>query len=613
MANGYMGKMLWVNLTSRKIEEEALDERLLRGYIGGYGLGARIIYSRQKAKVDALGPDNTLGFVTGPFTGTQALGGSRYVVVGKSPLTGTWGDANSGGYFGPALKFSGYDAVFFTGISQEPVYLFIDNGRASLRSAAHLWGKDSYETEDILKKELGNDVEISCIGPSGESRSLIAAVINQKGRAAGRSGLGALMGSKKLKAVVVRGDMKVPVFDEGTLNNLRLKYIPLLGGAAGIWRQFGTPGFMVACTTGGIAPVKNWSGIGVIDFPGVDKLSGEAVVSQQEKKYGCYRCVIACGGHMKKGTGEYDYISGIHKPEYETLGMFGPNCLNDNLESIIKANDICNRYGLDTISAGACIAFAIECYENGILSDEDTRGDKLTWGNHRAMISLLEKIARREGLGNILADGVKRASEKIGKGSDRFAMHIQGQEYPARDPKSSYPLASGYLMDATPGRHTRDGDHIPPGLPLPDYDPNAWSGRGEVQRICTNYKHVVDSAGCCMFLSDSYPNAWVLVEFLNSITGWNFSMEDVINAGERIANIRHLFNIREGFNPLKYTVPDRIAGRPPFKEGPLAGVTLDEKAIAREYCEAMGWDLNTAVPDKKRLIKIGMEDIANSL
>ena len=427
MANGYMGKMLFVDLSTGKIEEEALDEKLCRDFLGGYGIGARIIYSRQKAGVDPLGPDNIFGFTTGPLTGTPAPFGSRYTVVGKSPLTGTWGDANSGGFFGPHLKFAGYDAVFFKGISEKPVYLFIDNGKAELRDATHLWGKDSNETEDILRDELGKKVEVACIGQAGEKLSLISCVMNNKGRAAARSGLGAVMGSKRLKAVAVLGNMEVPLADKKKVGDLRKEYQKAFDGMMyEMMKNYGTCGGTAQSAQVGDSPVKNWSGAGIVDFPNASAVSDDAIIGLQRKRYACYRCSVGCGGLMKAGK-EYDYEEGAHKPEYETLAAFGSMLLNDNAESIIMANDICSRYGLDTISAGATIAFAMECYDNGLITKADTDGIELTWGNHRAIIAMTEKLAKREGFGDVLADGTKVAAERIGKGSDKYAMHAGGR------------------------------------------------------------------------------------------------------------------------------------------------------------------------------------------
>jgi aldehyde:ferredoxin oxidoreductase len=610
MSNGYMGKVLWADLSKQTLWDEPLEEKLCRQYIGGHGLGAKILFDRQKAGVAPLGPDNILGFLTGTLTGTQALSASRYMVVGKSPLTDTWGDANSGGDFGPFLKFSGYDAVFIQGIADRPVYIFIDNGKAQIRDASHLWGKDTYETEDILKNELGQDVEVACIGQSGEKLSLIAAIINNKGRAAGRSGLGALMGSKKLKAVAVKGSLKPPLYDEAKISEMRKQYAAELGGPVAVLRSFGTPGILARCAASGDSPIKNWAGAVTVDFPQFEKIAANAVLERQEKRYGCYRCVVGCGGHMKAGTGEYQYAAGSHKPEYETLAMFGTNMLNDNLESIMMANDICNRYGLDSISAGGTIAYAMECYEKGLLTQKDTDGIDLTWGNHRSMIALLDKLARREGFGHILADGVKKAAERIGKGSEQYAMHIQGEEYAAHDPRRSYPFAVTYRLDPTPGRHTRDSNMGLAGLEKPPFDPNSFSGRAPAQKIGILYFHVADSAGCCHFVLGATGKAEVAINFINAATGWGMDMAEVLKTGERIANIRHCFNLREGLNVLEFKSPDRMVGKPPLTVGPTAGKTVDEEMIAREYCQAMDWDTKTARPSRQKLAELDMEDVS---
>lgn len=606
-----MGKMLWVDLTHRNLQEEALDEKLCRDFIGGYGLGARLLFSRMKPGADPMGPDNVLGFVTGPLTGTPALGGSRYVVVTKSPLTGGWGDANSGGYFGPHLKFAGYDAVFFTGISAKPVLLVIDSGKAELRDAAYLWGKDAAEVDDVLRAEFGKESESCCIGPSGEKLALIAAVINNKGRAAGRSGVGAVMGSKRLKAIVVKGNARVPLADAALAGELRKKYLSALTGNATAMRQFGTPFLLMPCATKGDSPIKNWAGLQAVDFPTVENIDANHVIALQEKRYACYMCPLGCGGHMKAGT-EYKYAAGAHKPEYESLGMFGTNLLIDNLEAIIMANDICNRYGLDTISAGACLGFAMECYEKGILTKKDTDGIELTWGNHRAMVDMLEKLARREGFGNILADGVKVAAEKIGRGSEKFAMHIQGEEIPAHDPKFNLNWAVGYRLDPTPARHTQGMgvSHTGSGLPLPPFDPKSQYGRAPSHKIRHSYSHCIQAAGLCAPVAGSYPGAGTFVDFMNAVTGWGFTLDEFLKIGERITNIRQAFNVREGLNSSRFAVPDRITGIPPQKEGPLAGITLDFPAIAREYYTEMDWDPQTSKPNRKKLTELGMQDVA---
>ena len=502
------------------------------------------------------------------------------------------------------------------GIAPKPVYLFINNGKAELKDASHLWGKDTRQTEEMLKSELGKDVEVACIGPSGENLCLIAGVFNRT-RAAARSGLGAVMGAKKLKAVAVKGNMKVPLADEQKTKELRKKYTAELGGHIVWLKPFGTPFLVDIGVQSGDSPVKNWAGVGVVDFPGFPAIAKEALAPRIARKFACYQCPIGCGGVMKAGTGEYKYAAGSRRPEYETIAMFGTNCLNNNLESIIKANDICDRYGLDTISAAAAIAFAIECYERGLITKKDTDGLEMTWGNHKAIVAMTEKMAKREGFGAVLADGVKRAAQKIGKGAEQYAIHIGGQELPAHDPKHSFHYFTSYKMDPTPGRHfvgseLSDAPGHPAGL-LPRFDLKSFSGRGEARRIGSSFHQVVVCSGMCLFVYWAFPNVDPVVDFMRAVTGWDVTNEELLKTGERIANLRQAFNIREGLNPLEWKAPDRVVGKPPLKEGPLAGVTIDEDTMIKEYLTAMDWDLQTAKPSKRKLLELDLADVAQEL
>ncbi len=613
MGFGAMGKILWVDLSIGNFREEQFDEPTARRCLGGYGLGARILWDRQKAGVDPLGPDAILGFVTGILTGTDAVGGSRYTVVGKSPLTGGWGDANSGGSFGPRLKTAGYDAVFFTGRSERPVYLHIGGGSAELRWACPLWGKDTVETEDILRGQHGKDLEIACIGPAGEKLALIAAVINNKGRAAGRSGLGAVMGSKRLKAVAVQGDLPVPVAEPELMRELRKKHVASLTGHAEQLHATGTPGIYEMCCAIDDAPAKNWAGVAAVDLPTYASCGGEAVLAKQKRRFACWRCPIACGGHMHAGDGEYRYREGTHKPEYETLAMFDSNCLNDNLDSIIVANELCNRYGLDTISAGACIAFTMECYERGILTKEDTDGLEMTWGNHQALVAMTEKIGRREGFGDILADGLKRAAARVGRDADRYAMHIGGQEIAGHDPRGGWSFAIGYGCDPTPGRHNQGGGLHPPALGVPEVPPDQKTGRGPYHKASTNFMHAVSALGLCHFVAGAYPSADQLVEALHAVTGWqDLTKEELLVTGERITNMRQAFNIREGLQ-TPFLHPDRMRGVPPKTEGPRAGISFTHEEIYDQYLVEMDWDTKTGKPSKAKLLELGLDDVAQVL
>jgi len=611
MVNGYMGKLLFVDLASGTCKEEKPGEELCREFMGGYGIGARILYERMKPQVDPLGPDNMLGFLTGPLTGTPTMCSGRFVVVCKSPLTGTWGDANCGGDFGPYLKFSGFDGIFFSNVSPKPTYLYIENGKPELKDASHLWGKDCLETDDILKNAHGKETSVACIGPSGEQLSRLAAIINEKGRAAGRSGVGAVMGSKKLKAIAVKGNQKVPMADEAKAIQLRRKWIKQLKGMGETFSKYGTAGVTEASAMSGDSPVKNWTGASMIDFPNVKRISDDAVIAEQAKKYGCWQCPIRCGGHMKAKSGRAEVC---HKPEYETLCMAGTLCLNDDLESIIRFNDICNIYGIDTISVGVAVGFAIECYENGLLAKADT-GIELRWGDGKAIVALTEKIARREGIGALLADGVKHAAEKIGRGAEQYAVHAQGQELPAHDPRFIPALAVTYRMDGTPGRHTQGGRAWLMGVDFltdPREDKYDFTNTGDLQRKAVNMLHVVNSAGICLFAYASYPSQFI-PDFLTAVTGAEYTLDSCLNIGERIGTMRHLFNLREGLNPLKYFMNPRAVGKPPLKEGPLANVTIDDDTMIKDYLKAVDWDLTTTRPSAKKLRELGLSRLVKDI
>ncbi len=613
MARGYMGKILSVDLSQGTVVEEALDEKLCREYIGGYGMGAKLLYERMPGGADPLGPDNILGFLTGPLTGTPAIIGSRFVVVGKSPNTGTWGDANCGGFFGPHMKFAGVDGVLFSGISRAPVYLFVEDGKAELRDASDLWGMNVSDLEDLLKERHGEDVQIASIGTAGEKKSLTACIMNDKERAAGRSGLGAVMGSKRLKAIVVKGEMDVPMVDEERIKELRREYLRRRGGAYNDLHDFGTCGITSDSAQNGDSPVRNWGGSGLFDFPRArsDKIGGEANVALTEyRPYGCWYCPIRCGGKVRQDKGKFALTKndGVgHKPEYETLCMFGTNLLNDDLESIVKLNEICNDYGLDTISVGATVGYVIECYEAGLLTREQTDDLEMTWGNAESIVAMTYKIAEREGCGDLFADGIKVAWDKLDQVGTEYAVHVGGEEVPAHDPRYTPGLASTYLLDATPARHTQGGELLEPvNFELEERDKYAYSGSAENHWKLVNSMHVVNAAGLCMFGYLSYDFDCV-PDQLAAVTGWEFDMEEVLKTGMRIGTIRHAFNLRDGHNPLTRNVPGRLVGEPPLTEGNVKGVTVDYRTLNAEYLERCGWDVHTTIPSEQTLRDLGME------
>ena len=623
MPYGNVGRALWADLSSGKIWEQELPEELYREFVGGYGLAARLIYEWQRPGRDPLEPDSLLAFAAGPLVGSGAPGTSRFTVAGKSPLTGTWGDASAGGFFGPELKAAGYDAILVRGCAHRPVYLTVVDGKANLCDASHLWGLDSYQTEDAIHAEMGDQrVRIACIGPAGESRSLIACIMHDKGRAAGRSGLGAAMGAKRLKAIAVRGRGRLSVFDPNRVSALRSDFLARLkehpSHQARTLMTYGTAGNVASNLTQGAAAPRNWSLGGRESFPQVDLINGENVVKYQQRRYACHGCPVACGGVLAVAKGPYT-VAEVHKPEYETLAAFGTLCLNSNVESIIKATDLCNRAGIDTISAGTAVAFALECYENGIITREESDGLELTWGNHEAIVALTEKIARRQGLGAVLADGVRVAAEQIGRGSDRFAVHIHGQEPAFHDPKLCPSRGTSYVADPTPGRHTAGtaawvemGRYTSPhpGIQLPKVERYQYTGKGHIQAVWSNYKQIIEASGLCLSVNGMN---FLLDRFISAVSGWDFTIEELLVAGERIQQIRHCFNVREGLRPADFKLPDRLIGKPPLTVGPTAGVTIDIDSLVKEYYEAMAWDLETGLPARERLEKLGLEQLMNDL
>jgi aldehyde:ferredoxin oxidoreductase len=626
MVGGYMGRYLFVDLTRGEITEQKLDYSLARKFLGGYGLAAHLLYDKIPKGADPLGEGNVLGVLAGPLTGTSLPLVSRYTVAGKSPLTGLWGDANSRGFFGPLLKFSGYDGLFFFGRSPAPVYFLVGQGKAELHPAQDLWGQDTYATEDLLKARHGKKAEVSCIGPSGEKLSRIAGVITAKGKAAARSGLGALMGSKNLKAVVALGGMEVPVARPEALEALRLKYSKQIKdgyGFAPSYTTAGTPGYIEAGAGNGDSPVKNWYGVAVRDLGDISPYKYDNIARYIVKKGTCYKCVMGDWKHVMVENGPFALREPAHIPEYETASAFGSYCCNTNFESIIKCNDLCNRYGLDTISAGSAVAFAMSCFEKDIITEKDTDGIALTWGNSAAIVALVEKMGRREGIGELLADGVRSAAEKIGGGAEKYAIHVGGQELPAHDARFEPSMASIYLNDATPGRHGQASQYCVPPLLAElkkevDFSfsfgnkRDVYTGRAEAQRILSNLNHCVNSLGMCLW---GYLSTEVtfMPECYSAVTGWDVDLDELITTGERIGTMRLAFNIREGVSPAALKYPEIARGSPPLADGPTRGITVDLAKINEEYYKVMDWDPKTGKPSAQRLDSLGLGHLAKAM
>lgn len=600
---GVNGKILWVNLDDKSFSEEMIPEEIYRKYLGTNGLGAYILNREMKGGEDPLGPTNILGIVSGIFNSHSVPLGGRFEVVAKSPATNTWGDANCGGKFGPELKNSGFDGIFFRGISPDPVYLRISEGKYSLDKADEIWGKNAYETEDFLRK-IEPKGQALVIGVPGEKKMLIASIMNDYGRAAGRSGLGAVMGSKKLKGIVVRGTKKFEVYDRemlvSTMKEIQIAFNKNID-LARPWQQYGTTATTEPSHLNGDTPIKNWAGVGMRDFgeENASKISGEAIAKSKIRSYGCAQCTLACGGHVKMST-RYGYIDG-HRLEYEGTGSFGGLNMNSDLEAMAFCFEYCNREGLDIISAGAVIAFANECFEKGIITEKDV-GFPIGFRNADAMISLLKLIAKGEGLGQLLGQGAKKAAEFIGKGSMSFAMQVGGQDLPMHDPRLMPSLATTYIADPTPGRHTAGGIGFDEGgritlpfeypAPTEKIERYRYTGKGSLQALAAYGAQVLNSTGMCLFSQSVWPNSYPYGKLLKAIMGWDVTPQELMEIGKRIQVTRHLFNYRQGINVRNISPPARMIGLPPLEDGPTMGVTIDYKTMVGDYLEEVGIDEN---------------------
>ncbi len=610
MIGGYIGKMLFVDLTAGIVEDRELTAQLAQNFLGGYGLGAKILYEMMPAGTDPLGPDSVLGFIPGPAPGTKALFSSRYTIVHKSPVTGGWNDANSGGYFGPELKKAGYDAVFISGIADRPVYLWINDGQAEIRDASHLWSKDTKETWTALQEEIGDDrIRVVTIGPAGERKALISCPINDGHRAPGRGGGGAVMGSKKLKAIAVRGSREITVADPDRIIEINKAVRAMMRNspATPAWSAYGTGVGTAGSALSGDSPVKNWGGVGIIDFgeESANKLSAPTLDKHKTRKYNCHNCPLGCGAEYEVTTGRWP-LGPTERPEYETVAAFGSTLLCDEEDALLKANEICNRYGLDTISAGMTIAWAMECYDNGVLSREELDGINLTWGNGEAIVALLQKMADGEGCGAVLANGSAYAAKTWGKGSE-YLQTASGIELPMHDPRLGPGLARTYQYDPTPGRHVKGGIGLRQ-LGQPAEMKYNYQGTGEADLAATTFQEVLNCLGFCMFATIVGVSPSAFHDYAEAITGLPFTAEDSFNTGLRILNMRQAFNIREGITPADCTISDRAVGKPPLTAGPLAGVTVDNDQLGRNFFAAAGWDLETGKPSLESLQRLGYLD-----
>lgn len=618
---GYTGKILRVNLTDQTSNEEALPLETARDFIGGAGFGIKYLFDELGTDVDPLGPENKLIFASGPFSGTTVPCASRMAVTAKSPLTNTVGVALTGGHFPVELKFAGYDALIIEGKSEKPVYLWIKDGEIRFRNASTLWGTKTIDCQQIIKNELKEqNIRIACIGPAGENLSKLACIINEM-RAAGRKGLGAVMGSKNLKAIAIRGTGTVNIASSDKLKAASGRMKTAMKDSPILYPEFsktGTPSNVDNTCDLGIFPARNWTATG--EFTPVDQLGVEAIEDRYAGKEFCYGCPVGCSQLRRAKTGEYRGIMS-EGPEFETLYAFGGATGVDNLDSIIAADRLSDELGLDTISAGVTIGFAMELFEKGILNIEDTGGLELNFGNHEAMVKLLRLMAFREGIGDLLADGVRDAAQKIGKGSDQYAMHVKGLELPGYDVRGAKGHGLNYAT-AFPGADHNRGYAFQEifGIPIPrSVDRFATEGKGELTkwnqdvRIATS-----DCPTMCAFLLDMAVPSIALqntADLMDAVTGLSYSPDEVVKVGERINNLARMFNVREGFTREDDTLPERVLTEP-LKTGESKGhlITKDDlKEMLDEYYTVRGWDLATGIPSREKLKDLGIEYTADLL
>ncbi len=624
MPFGYNGKILHVDLSSMKVRVEEPDELFYRTYLGGGGIASYYLLKNLRPGVDPLGPDNVLVFASNVISGVPIAGMTRYTVAAKSPLTGGFGEAEAGGFWGPELKFAGFDAIVITGKAAKPSYLWIHDGKVELCSAERVWGLETGPAQERIREELKEKrARVALIGPAGEKLVRFACVVNELKHANGRTGMGAVMGSKNLKAIAVRGTNKLEVRDLEKFLDLAKGLAETINqhGPNKVLRKLGTPNLVMALNTQGILPTQNFR-TGV--FEGAEKISGERMAETILKsEEGCYACAVRCKRAVEVPSGPYATSPLYGGPEYETLGSLGSLLCIDDLAAISKGNELCNRYSLDTISAGVAIGFAMECYENGILSKADTEGIEFKFGNVEAMLKGLEWIAyRKPGLGDLLAEGVKAAAEKIGKGAEKFALHVKGQELPMHDPRGKTGQGMSFALSPTGADHIEaphDTPFMGPGpmmgriAPLGLLEP--VPGRDLGSKKVRNYTYLqfvwslYNSLGVCNFAAGP---VWALTlnklpEVVNAVTGWETSLFELLKTGERTVTMARVFNLREGFGRKDDTLPDRLFE--PLEGGPLQGKGIDRQEFQEAltlFYEAMGWEPKEGVPTRGKLAELNL-------
>jgi len=623
MAYGSTGKILRVDLAHAEVRVEEFNEELYRLYPGGKALAAYLLLREIKPGVDPLGPDNVLVLVNGLITGAPISTATRFTAAAKSPLTGGYGESEAGGFWGPELKLAGFEAIIVTGRAEQPVYLWVKDGQAEIRDAQHLWGREPEVAQAAIRQELDDKlIRALQIGAGGENMVRYAALTNDLRHFNGRTGMGAVMGSKNLKAIAVRGSGRYLdlAHDPQTVAELGRTLAKRVKEHPQSWdlQNKGTPGLVAGLNAGGILPTRNFRQGA---FEGVDKLKWEAYEKELlTARRSCYACAVRC----KREVAVDGKVSSYGGPEYEAIDGFGSDCGIDDLQAVAKANEMCGRHTLDAISTSATIAFAMECFEHGLIGLKDTEGVELRFGNAEAMLWLVDKIARRQGIGNLLAEGARRAAEVIGGDAHLFAMHVKGEEMPMHDPRGKVGVGFSYAISETGAEHlsayhdtmlanpnsiTFKGAAplgIAEALPARELS----SKKVALFALLENWSSVGKVIGFCYFgpAPRSFISIEETVEAVRAATGWDVSVEDLLRIGERATNLARVFNIREGFSRKDDTLPDRLFT--PLENGALAGVVLPraefEQAMTELYV-VKGWDPETTRPTRQRLAALGIE------
>jgi aldehyde:ferredoxin oxidoreductase len=622
MPYGYNGRILRINLSTRKISVEEPPEAVYRRYLGCSALAAYYLLREVPAGIDPLGPENKLVFMTSVIAGTNISGANRYTAAAKSPLTGGYGEAEAGGFWGPELKAAGYDGIIIEGQSETPVYLFVQGDQEpEIRDASPYWGKLADAVQHGLEEEIGDKkIRVLQTGVAGENLVRFAAIVNQQRHFHGRAGLGAVMGSKKLKAIVVRGRKRMELSDKEGVREVFSWFKNIYDHPNDMLHRHGTARAVMALQADGILPTRNFR---QGNFERFEAISGQTMSQTILANRGtCFACAVACKREVE--VPELGVTPEYGGPEYETVAATGSLCGVGDLHTIALANKMLAQYVLDSISTGVAIAFAMECYENGLLTKQDTDGIELTFGNEAAIVPLIEKIGKREGIGDLLAEGVKRAAEKIGRGAERFALHVKGQELPMHEPRGKRSLAIAYATSPTGADHM-EAPHDPfyesfdpsgtnPLTPLGLIEPVDRLDLGPKKVKAFFYTQQVwglyNAVGMCDFVGVPINTLGLtqLVDYVRAVTGWDTSLWELLKVSERAGAMMRAFNVREGFTPADDTLPDRMFE--PLENGPLQGKKLDREEFQRAlrlYYQIAGWDPETGFPTEAKLAELDLE------